>query len=146
MANIKTLERIQELREFKKDEIAQEVKKAAAVVKSEYKRLETMEVDLKENLSALDRNINSKTGNINEITLIYDYIEFMYRKIDAQKVIIIDREKELAAKELELLEAFKDVKVIETLKDKMINEEKKRQSAIEQKTMDYLYLSRMPKA
>jgi flagellar export protein FliJ len=146
MANIKTLERIQELREFRKDEIAQEVKKAAAVVKLEYKRLESMEFDLQENFAALDRNINSQSGNINEITLLYDYIGFMYRKIDSQKVIISEREMELAAKELELLEAFKDVKVIETLKDKMINEEKRRQSAIEQKTMDYLYLSRMPRS
>ncbi|MBF0565399.1 MAG: flagellar FliJ family protein [Nitrospirae bacterium] len=146
MANVKTLERIQQLREYKKNEIAQEVRRAAMFLHMEEKNLGLMETELNENIIALDKKKIAPATSIHEITLFYDYIDTMYRKIDGQKVIINKIAMELAAKERELLEAFKDVKVIETLKDKIVNEEKKRQSTLEQKTMDYLYLSRMPKA
>lgn len=88
MARLDTLKRIIQVKEYKKSEAELELQKAWRVLRAEQTQLDLLERHLSENTAILDRKKNSRNINVYELTLYYDYIDTLYKKIDAQVKVV----------------------------------------------------------
>ncbi|MBF0518346.1 MAG: flagellar export protein FliJ [Nitrospirae bacterium] len=145
MARLDTLKRIIQVKEYKKSEAEIELQKAWRVLKTEQSQLDLLEKHLSDNTAALDKKKNSRNINGYELTLYYDYIETLYKKIDAQTKVVAEKTLEMEKKQTELVEAYREVKTVEVLKDRVVSDERKKMERQTQREMDFVYLSRLPR-
>ncbi|MBF0464827.1 MAG: flagellar export protein FliJ [Nitrospirae bacterium] len=145
MARLDTLKRIIQVKEYKKSEAEIELQKAWRVLKTEQSQLALLEKHLADNTAALDKKKNSRNINGYELTLYYDYIETLYKKIDAQTKVVAEKTLEMEKKQTELVEAYREVKTVEVLKDRVVSDESKKMERQTQREMDFAYLSRLPR-
>ncbi|WP_420265007.1 flagellar export protein FliJ [Candidatus Magnetominusculus dajiuhuensis] len=145
MSKLDTLKRIEQVREFKKDEAEIEVHKAWKALRTEQEALAVLERLLTDTTVGLERKKIGNIANTYELTIYYDYIDMLYRKIDEQVLVIKQKDEELSEKQLILVETYKELKTVGILKDKVVYEDNKRKTTIEQRQMDFAYLSRLPR-
>jgi flagellar export protein FliJ len=143
MSKLGTLKRIEQVREFRKDEAEMEVHKAWKALRTEQENLVILEKLLTDTIAVLERKKSGNIDNVYELTIFYDYIDLLYKKIDEQILVVRQKDEELREKQVALVEAYKEVKTVGILKDKVIYEDNKRKIAIEQRQMDFAYLSRL---
>ncbi|MBF0457853.1 MAG: flagellar FliJ family protein [Nitrospirae bacterium] len=145
MSKLDTLKRIEQVREFKKDEAESEVHKAWKALRVEQEALIMLEKLLADTIDVLEQK---KTGTIEvayELTIYYNYIDLLYKKIDEQTLVVQQKDEELQQKQVILVETYKELKTVGILKDKVINEDERRKTSLEQRQMDFAYLSRLTK-
>ncbi|MBF0516876.1 MAG: flagellar export protein FliJ [Nitrospirae bacterium] len=143
MSKLDTLKRIEQVRGYKKDEAEIEVHKAWKTLREEQEVLSVLDKLLAETAADLD---GKKTGNIVnafELTIYYNYIDMLYKKIDDQTLVVAQKDEELQQRQAVLIETYKELKTVGILKDKVIDEETKSKTALEQRQMDFAYLSRL---
>ncbi|QWR77772.1 flagellar export protein FliJ [Candidatus Magnetomonas plexicatena] len=145
MARLDTLKRIIQVKEYKKSEAELELQKAWRVLRAEQTQLDLLERHLSENTAILDRKKNSRNINVYELTLYYDYIDTLYKKIDAQVKVVAAKTIEVEKRQTELIEAYREVKTVVVLKDRVVTEERKKMERQTQREMDFVYLSRLPR-
>ncbi|MBF0319781.1 MAG: flagellar FliJ family protein [Nitrospirae bacterium] len=143
MSKLDMLKRIEQVREFKKDEAEMEVHKAWTALRTEQENLAALESLLTGTIAVLEQKKSGSAVNPYELTIFYDYIDMLYKKIDEQILVVKQKDEELQQVQAALVEAYKELKTVGILKDKVINEDTKRKSAIEQRQMDFAYLSRL---
>ncbi|MCG6550865.1 MAG: flagellar FliJ family protein [Candidatus Magnetominusculus sp. LBB02] len=143
MAKIDTLKRIEQVREFKKDEAEIEVHKAWKALRMEQETLEMLQRLLADTADVLEQKKIGNIENAYELTLYYNYIDLLFKKIDDQSLVITQKDEELQQCQAILVETYKELKTVGILKDKVIREENKRKTAIEQRQMDYAHLARI---
>ncbi|WP_156033114.1 flagellar export protein FliJ [Candidatus Magnetobacterium casense] len=145
MANVKTLGRLQQIRQYKKDELEAEFKKVLIALMQQEDVLNTLYV----NLTNLTVQMNEKQTrgfrNAYELSLFYDYMETLNKLIQKQQELVRQMTVVFEEKKAELLEAYKEVKIVEKLKNKVIADNDKAAARQEQKELDYVYLSRLPR-
>ncbi|KJU87713.1 Flagellar export FliJ [Candidatus Magnetobacterium bavaricum] len=145
MANIKTLERLQQIRKYKKEEIEAEFKKILINLMQQEDVLQTLSLSLTKLTLQMNEKQTRGFSNVYELSLFYDYMETLNKSIRKQQEMLYQLTALFQEKKAELLEAYKEVKVIEKLKDKVIFDNNKRAAWQEQKELDYVYLSRLPR-
>ncbi|MBF0486640.1 MAG: flagellar export protein FliJ [Nitrospirae bacterium] len=143
MSKLDTLKRIEQVREFRKDEAEIEVHKAWKALRTEQEALAALEKLLTDTTVGLERKKIGNIANTYELTIYYDYIDMLYKKIDEQVLVIKQKDEELNEKQLILVETYKELKTVGILKDKVVYEDNKRKTTIEQRQMDFAYLSRL---
>lgn len=93
-------------------------------------------------LVKLKHDMNDKINAVN-FKNINNYIEFIKKKISIQMDVIIEAEKHVEKKRLELLEATKEKKMFEKIKEKKyeeyIAEEKKQEQKVIDEIVSYKY-------
>ncbi|MEO5356624.1 MAG: flagellar export protein FliJ [Nitrospirae bacterium YQR-1] len=145
MARVDTLKRILQVKEYQKSEAEIELQRAWKVLRTEQDTLAMLERLLADNTAVLDKKKTSRNINVYELTLYYDYIESLYKKIDKQNKVIIDKTAEVEKRQAELTEAYKEMKTVEILKDRVVKDEQKKSERQAQREMDFIYLSRLPR-
>ncbi|MBV6340142.1 flagellar export protein FliJ [Candidatus Magnetobacterium casense] len=145
MANVKTLERLQQIRQYKTDEIEAEFKKILIALMQQEDILNTLHVNLNRLTTQMNEKQTRGFRNAYELSLFYDYMETLNRLIQKQQELVRQMTLVFEEKKAELLEAYKEVKVVEKLKNKVIADKNKTAAWQEQKELDYVYLSRLPR-
>ncbi|MBF0343148.1 MAG: flagellar export protein FliJ [Nitrospirae bacterium] len=145
MASVKTLGRLQKIREYKKEEIEIEFKKVLLELRRQEEELDALHSMMAKTIVRMNEKQIKGFSNVYELSLYYDYIETLNKFIDKQKIIVSKLTELFEEKKSELLEAYKEVKTIEILKDKIISDERKNEDRRVQKELDYVYLSRLPR-
>ncbi|MBF0537683.1 MAG: flagellar export protein FliJ [Nitrospirae bacterium] len=145
MASVKTLVRLQQIRQYKKEEVEAEFKKVLIALRQQEDALDALYTSL----TRLNVQMNEKQtrgfSNVHELSLYYDYMDTLNKLIQKQQEVVRQMTELFEEKKGELLEAYKELKIVEKLKDKVIFDEGKKASWREQKELDYVYLSRLPR-
>lgn len=142
MTKKKTLAKVIELKEFKQEQIESELRHTYDLLNMEKEKLEHLERMFKKADSRLNSYHNKEPMNISEITIFYDYLTYLNRKIEEQKSIVFRITAEIELKKAEMFEVYKEKRVIEKLREKVLNEENRHILQKEQKEADYNFLSR----
>jgi len=142
MTRQKTVSKILEVKEYTKEQIESEVKKARGRFNLEQEKLETLEREYKTTSADFTRKQLSGTMRVQEVDLFTTYLKHVGRQIDHQKSIVKLRIAELDEKQKAMIEAYKEQRLFEILHDKIVHGQIKEAALGEQKEMDYNFLTR----
>jgi hypothetical protein len=108
----------------------------------EAERLSILENELKDNLDRfVERSNNRNILNSEEVTYLFGMTSTIIHRMERKKREINKIEKELEAQLGIFLEAYKKKKAIEIVRNKIGAQERRAETVLEQKNMDYLNLS-----
>ncbi len=142
MTKEKMVSKIIEIKEFNKEQLEAEVKKAREVLNAEQAKLEELEREYKKITTDLACKQTGGAMQANDIELFHTYLKHVSRQIDQQKSIVAVRAAEVEQKQGAMVEAFKEQRLFEKLHDKIVHEQIKETTQSEQKEADFAFLCR----
>jgi len=142
MTRHKAVSKILEVKEFTREQLEAEAKKAQAHLNAEQDKLNGLEESFKNTSVELMSKQTRGTMPVHECELFTTYLKHLGRLIDQQKRIVAIRTAELEVKQKMMVEAYREHRLIEILRDKIAQDEAKDAAHDEQKEADYQYLTR----
>lgn len=142
---IKTLSKLFEIKEFEQKDIEHQINQIKNELNSEKKRLKMLEDLISDALKRFNENQKKECTDINELDLFYDYFYRVSKNIELQKRLIAEKMETLNVKHNRLLSAYREKKVYENLRDNLLEKEKKRESKLEQREVDFFVVSKWHK-
>lgn len=136
------IEKVINLKGFTKEQLELEARKRREELRIENERLENLENLFNETINKFSEKQNSGHLDTKEISLFYDYISYMERRIKEQKKVVHKKRELLLEKEREVMKAHREKRLLEILHDSAIKEEMKDTLMREQKDMDLDFLMR----
>jgi len=137
----KTVAKILELKEFNKEQLEAEVRKANDRLRDEQETLAVLNKAYAATNGGLTARQSKGTIPVHEVELFTTYLKHVHKQIELQTQVINVRSAELDALQSAMVEAYKEQRVFEILQDKIAQEATKEAAQVEQKTADYNYLS-----
>lgn len=142
MSKIRTVSRVLDLKDHKKEEIEHEVKELRGQIKHLEKQLEDLEKKFTDASSEFEEKQKGSGMNVHGLELFYNYFMKLNEEMNLQKKEILRRLSELTVRQEELIEAYKEKKLFELLKGKLIKEDTAEKDKAEQKEHDFLHLAK----
>jgi len=142
----KTVSKILELKEFKKEQLQSEVGKAQERLNHEQAIVDDLEATYKQTNADFMIKQMSRTIPVCEVDLCYTYLKHLNAKIEQQKRIVATSAAELEKIRTAMVEAYKEQHLIALLHDKIVQEQNKEADHCEQRESDYNFLSRKTEA
>lgn len=142
MSRLRTVSKVLQIKDQRKEELELEVKKIRNLIKQEQTRLDSLEKTFVDTIAMFEEKHKGTSINVHEMGLFCDYFSQLYKKMDMQKIAITRRLAELNDKQNALVEAYKEKKLFEILKGKIVQEDIRERAVSEQKEMDFIFLSR----
>lgn len=142
MSKLRTVSRVLDLRERKKEEIEHEVRQIRAKIKELEKMLDDLEAKFSSTTDQFEKKQNDRKMDVHSLELFYNYFLNLHEEMNARKSEIISRLTELNERQNALIEAYKDKKLFEILRDRIVKEEAATRDKAEQKDQDYQHLAR----
>lgn len=138
----KTVSKILEIKEIRKDSLEAEVGKARERLNAEQEKLDLLESTYQKTSSDSTARQMRGTIPVHEISLYHTYLKHLSKQIELQKNIVTIRAGDLDKKQQEMVAAYKEQRLIEILHDRIAHEQIKIADRVEQKESDYMFLSR----
>ena len=138
----KTVSKILELKEIKKEQLQTEVGKAQERLNAEQAKVDVLEETYKDTHAAIMLKQMKGTVPAHEVDLCYAYLNHLSVMIEQQMRIVATRAAELEQLRKAMVEAYKEQHLIEILHDKIALEQIKEADHIEQRESDYSFISR----
>ena len=142
MKKQKTVSKIIEIKEYTKEQLEAEVKKARERLNLEQEKLETLETAYGKTNADFMRKQTRGTMPVHEVELFTTYLKHIGRQIDQQKAAVARVAEDLDRKEKAMIEAYKEQRLFEILHDKILQGQIKEAALGEQKESDYNFLAR----
>jgi len=142
MVKLKTVSRLLEIKDRRKEELAREIRKLKDLIDHERSGLHRLEKSFMVTIEKLRERQKGQLTNAGEMGLLYDYMDKLVKKMKEKKTIINKRLQELEDQQHVLSEVYKEKKLFELWKGKMVKEMAREKSLSEQKEMDDLSLSK----
>lgn len=142
MSKIKTVTRVLQIKDHKKEEIENEVKQIRSQIRQLEVQLEKLETSFAETSLEFEEKQKGSGMDVHRLELFYNYFMKLNDDMNARKKEIIRRLSELNVRQEALIEAYKEKKLFELLKDRMVKEEMTEKERAEQKEQDFLYLAK----
>ena len=141
MTKEKMVSKIVEIKEFNKEQLEAEVKKARERLNAEQVKLDELDREYRKTSADL---AGKQAGAVQatEIELFHTYLKHLARQIDQQKSVIAVRAAEVDQKQKAMVEAFQEQRLFEKLHDKIVHEQAAAISQGEQKEADFTFLCR----
>lgn len=136
------IEKVINLKSFTREQLELEARKRREELRIENEKLENLENLFNETINKFSEKQNSGHLNTKEISLFYDYISYMERRIKEQKKVVHKKRELLLEKEREVMKVHREKRLLEILHDSAIKEEMKEALTREQKDMDLDFLMR----
>lgn len=136
------IEKVINLKSFTKEQLELEARKRREELRIENEKLENLENLFNETITRFSEKQVSGHLNTKEISLFYDYISYMERRIKEQKKVVHKKRELLLEKERQVMKAHREKRLLEILHDSAIKEEMKEALTREQKDMDLDFLMR----
>ena len=141
----KTVSKILEIKEFNKEQLEFEVRKALERLHVELEKLDDLERTYSRTTADFTNKQMKGTIPVHEAELFTTYMKHLCIQIDQQKELVALRRTELDTIQKAMVEAYKEQRLFEILKKKIVQEQVKEADLSEQKEADYNYLSRKAK-
>jgi hypothetical protein len=139
---LKKVSRIARLIDHQKEVIEFQVREIANLQTLEKKRMAVLETELDDHISRFQEGLNHRTIlNSEEVAFLFGRASTIFHEMEHKKEELDRIEKELSVLQLIFLEAFKKKKAIEIIENKILAQERRMETVLEQKNMDYLNLS-----
>jgi len=142
MTREKMVSKVLEVKELKREQFEAEVRKVRELLSVEQQKLQDLEQAYKTNSVELTDRQMAGTLPVREMEVYYAYLKHVGKQIQLQKEIILIRQREVDAREKEMVEAYKEQRLVELLHDKLVCQEAKHAGQAEQKTMDAEFIMR----
>jgi hypothetical protein len=143
---LKTVSKIARIIDHQKEVIEFQVMELTHRQTLEKERLTILEKDLYDNIDRFEESLNDRIIlNSEEVAFLFAMASTLMHKIEREKKEIDQIEKELTALRAIFWEAYKKKKAIEIVQNKILVQERKKESVLEQKNIDYLNLSSRPR-
>ena len=142
MTRDKTISKIIEIKEFNKEQIEAEVKKAQARLNLEQAKLDELERDYKKTCADLLAKQMKGTMPVTEIDLFQSYVKHLGKLIEKQGAVVRVHKADVEAKQQAMIVAYQEQRLFEKLHDKIVSEQIKETDHIEQKEADFSFLNR----
>jgi flagellar export protein FliJ len=141
MTKEKMVSKIIEIKEFNKEQLEAEVRKAREQMNAEQLKLDGLDREYKNTI--VDFTCK-QAGAIHapEIELFHTYLKHIAKQLEQQKRIVEARAAVVDQKQRAMVEAFKEQCLFEKLHDKIIHKQAKEISQSEQKEADFMFLCR----
>ncbi len=142
MNKLKTVTRVLEIKDHKKEEIENEVKQLRGQIRELETRLGSLEKKFSETAAEFEEKQKSSDLDVHKLELFYNYFMKLHEDMNAQKKEIVQRLSELNDRQTALIEAYKEKKLFEILKDRIVKEDTVDKDRAEQKEQDFLHLAK----
>jgi len=142
MTRKNTLSKVLELKGYEQEHLESQVRQVNELLTVEKEKLQSLERMLRKTDSRFNSCRDKEPVNITEMTLFYDYLSHLGRKIEEQKGVVLRLSSELEMKKTEMVEVYKEKRIFEKLRDQVVDEENRQIVKLEQKEADYNYLSK----
>jgi hypothetical protein len=143
---LKTVSKIARIIDHQKEVIEFQVLEITHRQTLEKERLTLLEKDLYDNIDRFEVSLKNRfILNSEEVAFLFTMASTIRHKIERKKKEIVQIEKELTALQAIFWEAYKKKKAIEIVQNKILAQERKTESVLEQKNIDYLNLSSRPR-
>ncbi|MBI5849227.1 MAG: flagellar export protein FliJ [Nitrospirae bacterium] len=142
MSKIRTVSRVLEIKDRKKEEIESEVKQLRSQIKQLEAQLDSLENKFSETSLEFEAKQKGSGMDVHRLELFYNYFMKLNEDMNTQKKEIIRRLTELSGRQEALIEAYKEKKLFEILKDRIVKEELANSDRLEQKEQDFLHLAK----
>jgi len=141
MTKEKMVSKIIEIKEFNKEQLEAEVRKARQQLNVEQLKLDGLDREYKKTVVDFT---HKQAGSIHapEIELFHTYLKHLSKQLDKQKSVVDAHAAVLEQKQIAMVEAFQEQCLFEKLHDKIIHKQAKEISQIEQKDADFMFLCR----
>lgn len=139
---IKTVSKIARIFDHQKEIIELQVSEIMHRQTLKKERLAVLEMELHDSVDRFEESLNDRIiMNSEKVAFLFGMSSTISNKIEEKKKEIDQIEKELTALRAIFWEAYKKKKAIEIFQNKILAQERKTESILEQKNMDYLNLS-----
>jgi len=141
MTKEKMVSKIIEIKEFNKEQLDAEVRKAREQLNTEQMKLDGLDREYKKTSA----DLTGKQADVipaTEIELFHTFLKHLAKQIDLQRSIVAAHAKEVDQKQKAMVDAFKEQRLFEKLHDKIVHEQDKESSQSEQKVADFAFLCR----
>ena len=142
MSKLKTVSRVLELKDRKKEEIENEVKHLRAKINQLETQLDSLEKKFNETINEFEERQRSRDMDVHKLELFSAYFMQLDQEMNGRKKEIIRRLSELRERQDALIAAYKDKKLVEILKNRMVKEAATHKEKATQKEQDFLHLAR----
>jgi flagellar export protein FliJ len=142
MTKEKMVSKIIEIKEFNKEQLEAEVKKARERLSDEQAKLDVLNLEYKKTSADFAGRQGGCTMHASEIEVFYTYLKHLAKQIEQQKSVVAAHVGEVEKKQKAMVEAFKEQRLFELLHDKMVQEQAKEITQGEQKEADFAFLCR----
>ena len=141
MTKEKMVSKIIEIKEFNKEQLDAEVRKAREQLNTEQMKLDGLDREYKKTSADLTGK-QTDAIHATEIELFHTFLKHLAKQIDLQTSIVAAHAKEVDQKQKAMVDAFKEQRLFEKLHDKIVHEQDKESSQSEQKVADFAFLCR----
>jgi flagellar export protein FliJ len=145
MTKEKMVSKIIELKEFNKEQLEAEVRKARERFELEQGKLAALEAEYKKTCNDLSAKQLGGTIPVNEVEIFHTYLKHLGKKIEQQKTTAAVYAAELEKIQKAMVTAHKEQRLLEKLHDKITHGQAKDALHGEQKEADYMFLMRKRK-
>jgi flagellar protein FliJ len=142
MSRKNTLSKVLELKGYEQEQLESRVRQVNELLTLEREKLESLERMLRKTDARFNSHRDREPVNVTEMTLFYDYLAHLRRKIEEQKGVVFRLSSELEMRKTEMVEVYKEKRIFEKLRDRVVDEENRHIVKLEQKEADYNYLSK----
>ena len=145
MTRDKMVSKIIGIKEFNKEQIEAEVRKAQGRLNVEQAKLDELEREYKKTCADLAAKQMKGTMPVTEIDLFQAYIKHVGKLIEKQRAVVAVHQAEVDAKQKAMIAAYQEQRLFEKLHDKIVDEQAKETGHNEQKEADFAFLCRKEK-
>lgn len=136
------LSRLRELKEFTKEQLELEVKKARDEMEVEQAKLGSLKNTRARAIAEFSCKNNGQAITSYDLEYFYSYAGHLNRQIEQQEIVFVNKTAELEEKQEAMLEAYKDERILGKLHDKILGRELREALLAEQKAADFNFSSR----
>jgi flagellar export protein FliJ len=142
MSKLRTVARVLDLKDWKKEEIENEVKHLRAQINKLEAQLDSVEKKFIDTINEFEEKQRSCEMDVHRLGLFSSYFMGLSEEMDARKREIMRRLSELHERQNALIAAYKDKKLVEILKDRIVKEDTTHKEKAAQKEQDFLHLAK----
>jgi flagellar export protein FliJ len=142
MSKLRTVARVLDLKDWKKEEIENEVKHLRAQIDKLEAQLDSVEKTFIDTINEFEEKQRSCEMDVHRLGLFSSYFMGLSEEMDARKKEIMRRLSEVHERQDALIAAYKDKKLVEILKDRIVKEDTMHKEKAAQKEQDFLHLAK----
>ena len=142
MSRLKTVSRVLQIKDRKKEEIEDEVKQLRFQIRTLESRLDSLEKIFSSTAADFDDKQKNSGLDVYKLELFSNYFIKLNDDMNTQKKEIVQQLAALNKRQLALIEAYREKKLFEILKDRIVKEDAADKDRAEQKEQDFLHLAK----
>lgn len=134
--------KVLELKSYRKDLLEMEVRRCREEFEGEVRRLDSLEKGFETAVKEYRERHSKGSISIQELELFYGHLSHLKKRLDRQQETVCRKQAEMEQKMSSVIEADRQKRLVEILHGKLLSEERREQNLLEQREMDFRFITR----